>query len=101
MSAPPQIPSRKTVLTRSRLRWAGVRPGHVGVAMRLVDLALIFMLALVAHRLALDTVTLSPLFWFAVACASLVALDLFAAAEVYRPRYLGSFLTQGRRLAAA
>ena len=69
--------------------------------MRPVDLALIFMLALVAHRLALGAVALSPLFWFAVACASLVALDLFAAAGVYRPRQLGSILAQGRGVGVA
>ena len=52
---------------RSRLRWPRVRPDDVGAVMRLVDLALIFVLALATHRLALGAVALSPLFWFAVA----------------------------------
>src|SRR3712207_6424719 len=43
----------------------------------------------------------SHLFWFAVACAALVALDLFAAANLYRPRVLGSVRAQVIGVAAA
>src|SRR5262245_24604005 len=40
-------------------------------------------------------------FWFALACAVLSALDLFVAAGLYRPRDLGKFRRQVRRVVVA
>ncbi len=51
-----------------------------------------------AGSLVIDRTVSGSLFWFAVACAGLMTLDLFTAADVYRPRDLGSMGAQARRI---
>ncbi len=82
---------------RDRLR---LTPRAIGTALRIFDLAVIVAAALVAHAIV-DSRPIQPLLWFAVACAALIALDLFAAAGLYRPRDLGSAGAQIRRLVVA
>jgi putative colanic acid biosynthesis UDP-glucose lipid carrier transferase len=97
------LPPGRSDAPRARAELAGARltPGAVGLALRAADPALI-ALAAIATFGSLGRVPGSPaLFWFAVACAALVALDLFAAAELYRARDLGSVRAQVIRFAAA
>ncbi|MFZ1430041.1 MAG: undecaprenyl-phosphate glucose phosphotransferase [Geminicoccaceae bacterium] len=61
-------------------------------------MVLVATTALAAGSLATDRTASGSLFWFAVACASLMTLDLFTAADVYRPRDLGSVGAQFRRI---
>src|SRR3712207_2163561 len=88
-------------LARAGPARARLTPGAVGLALRAVDPALIALAAVVAFGASGGAPGSSPLFWFAVACAALVALDLFAAADLYRPRDLGSVRAQGIRVAVA
>ena len=64
-------------------------PARVRALLQIADLALIAAGASLA-RLVMPAAAGEPiLFWFAVVCALLVTIDLFAAAGLYRPRHLG------------
>src|SRR3954454_9113639 len=81
--------------------WLRLSPARVRIVVRLLDVGLIVGVAAVAYRLLGLGQENGALFWFAVACAVLVALDLFAAAGLYRPRDLGKLRRQVRRVAVA
>ncbi|HEX6015522.1 MAG TPA: undecaprenyl-phosphate glucose phosphotransferase [Geminicoccaceae bacterium] len=99
VSSPPS--PTDTRIASVRQARARLTPGVVGLALRAVDLVLIALTAIAALELSADAQESSSLFWFAIACAALIALDLFAAADIYRPRDLGSVRAQAIRVAAA
>ena len=65
-----------------------VSPARVRAALQLADGLAIVATACIARELVPQAGASSALFWFATACATLIGLDLFAAAELYRPRRL-------------
>jgi putative colanic acid biosynthesis UDP-glucose lipid carrier transferase len=75
-------------------------PARARAAIQLADVAVIVGAALLAHTLTPQLGSAAALA-FAIACAVLVALDLFAAAGIYRPRLLGSPAAQIWRVAGA
>src|SRR3954470_22883850 len=81
--------------------WLRLSPARVRIIVRLIDVGLIVGVAAVANQLLDLGQENRALFWFAVACAVLVALDLFAAAGLYRPRDLGKLRRQVRRVVVA
>jgi Undecaprenyl-phosphate glucose phosphotransferase len=80
----PDFESAPALGRRPRLR---LTPGAVAGFARGFDLAVIVLVALAARAAPAEAP--ASLFWFAVACAGVVALDLFAAAGLYRSRELG------------
>jgi Undecaprenyl-phosphate glucose phosphotransferase len=81
--------------------WLRLSPARVRIVVRLLDVGLIVGVAAVAYRLLGLGQENGALFWFAAACAVLVAIDLFAAAGLYRPRDLGKLRRQVRRVVVA
>ena len=77
--------------TGPRIRLTSAR---IRAALKLTDGAAIITTAMLARELTAPADGSQSLFWFAVACATLVGLDLFAAADAYRPRHLGSLAAQ-------
>src|SRR5215211_1893523 len=98
MSTPPAPANGDPRAADPRLR---LSPARVRTVVRVLDIALIVASAVAAARLVDAGSGGGQLFWFAVACAVLVALDLFAAAGLYRPRDLGRFRRQIRRVVVA
>jgi Undecaprenyl-phosphate glucose phosphotransferase len=78
-------PSVDATRARTRLR---LSPARVRAALKLADAITIVATACVARALEPQVAESGALFWFATACATLVGLDLFAAAELYRPSRL-------------
>src|SRR3954469_21084460 len=81
--------------------WLRLSPARVRIVVRLIDVGLIVGVAVVANQLLDLGQENRALFWCACACAVLVALDLFAAAGLYRPRDLGKLRRQVRRVVVA
>ena len=77
--------------TGPRIRLTSAR---IRAALKLTDGAAIVTTAMLARELTAPADGSQSLFWFAVACATLVGLDLFAAADAYRPRHFGSLAAQ-------
>lgn len=86
---------------RRRPTAARLKPQNVPALVRALDLLVVVTTALAAGSLATDRTAAGSLFWFAVACAGLMTLDLFAAADVYRPRDLARVGAQARRITVA
>jgi Undecaprenyl-phosphate glucose phosphotransferase len=77
-------------------------PARVRAIVRVLDVAPIVVTAVISRALtASDSGGGGQVFWFVVVCAVLVALDLFAAAGLYRPRDLGHLHRQIRRVVVA
>ncbi len=76
-------------------------PARARVAVQLLDLAVVVLTALLAHRVPPVATGDATLLAFVVACAVLVTLDLFAAAGIYRPRLMGAPAAQIWRVAGA
>jgi putative colanic acid biosynthesis UDP-glucose lipid carrier transferase len=74
-------------------------PARVRAALQILDVGLIVAAALLARETVLTIHQNGALFWFALACALLVALDLFTAANLFRPRHLGNPAAQIWRVA--
>ena len=87
-----------TESSRHRIR---LTPARARAALQLLDLMVIVTAALLAHHMWADAAENGALLSFVVACAILVALDLFASAGVYRPRHLGNPAAQFWRVAGA
>ena len=80
-------------------RWARVTPARVRAGVQGLGAVAIIGAALLAHGTAGLGGGSWPLFWFVLACGLLIALDLFAAAGLYRPRHLGLICGQVLRVA--
>src|SRR5215213_1059274 len=76
-------------------------PARVRAVVRVLDVGLIVVAAVIARALTEAGSGGGQAFWFVVVCAVLVALDLFAAAGLYRPRDLGHLHRQIRRVVVA
>jgi Undecaprenyl-phosphate glucose phosphotransferase len=84
--------------SKQRLR---LTPARARAVLRLLDVAVIVTAALLAHRMGPEVAAHGALLSFVVACAVLVAVDLFASAGIYRPRHLGNAAAQIWRVAGA
>ena len=67
---------------------------RIRAALKLTDGVAIVTTAMLARELTAAVDGSQAPFWFAVACATLVGLDLFSAADAYRPRHLASLAAQ-------
>ncbi|MEK0085654.1 undecaprenyl-phosphate glucose phosphotransferase [Benzoatithermus flavus] len=73
----------------------------IALMLRLADLAVVVLSALAAWSLRGNAGPSPQLLGFGIACASLMTLDLFAAAGLYRPQELGRIRVQAVRVAGA
>ena len=93
--------AQREPLTEQLRHQPRLTPARARVALQLVDLAVVVLTALLAHRVSPAATGDATLLAFVVACAVLVTLDLFAAAGIYRPRLMGVPAAQIWRVAGA
>jgi putative colanic acid biosynthesis UDP-glucose lipid carrier transferase len=91
-SAPPARPGHG---------WGWITPGLLATVLRLADLAVVALTGLTAHLVRAGEAPFPALLGFAIVCACLMALDLFAAAGIYGLRELGCPRAQAGRIALA
>ena len=84
--------------------WAlRMTPARARAALKALDVVVIVTAAILAHRSGAGATAgeNGALLSFVVACAILVAVDLFASAGIYRPRHLGDAWVQVGRVAGS